>query len=82
MRLLVFRWVFVLGFVFLVGVGVWAIVTITRMRREQLVALAILNFLSAQAGLRRSTDKLESGAVPSVARDTGTNKAPAPSEPR
>lgn len=70
MRIFLLRWFFFGGFVFLIGVGVWAVITITRMKREQAVALGILNALAASAGLQRATDRLQSGAVSSAARET------------
>lgn len=67
---LVLRLFFLAGFVFLVGVGMWAIVVITRMKREQTVAIALLDAIAAQAGLRRAVDRLASGKVESVGRGT------------
>ena len=63
------RVIFVVGFVLQVVVGVWAIVNVTRMRREQTVTLALLNQLAARAGLQRDTDKIESGHAPITLRD-------------
>lgn len=63
------RVIFLAGFVLQVIVAAWAIVTLTRMRRQQAITLAILNALAARSGLQRDTDKIESGAVPQSARD-------------
>lgn len=53
------RWSFILGFFFLVGVGIWAIVTVTRLKREQAIALLILQSLAARAGLKETIDKIQ-----------------------
>lgn len=44
---LIIRWLFLGGFVFLVGVGMWTIVTVTRMKREQAVAIGMLKAMNA-----------------------------------
>lgn len=62
------RVIFIVGFVLQVLVGAWAIVSITRMRRQQSITLAILNALAARAGIQRTDDRLETGAVPQAAR--------------
>lgn len=69
MRILVLRWFFFLGFIFLVMTGAWAIVMIARLKREQVVAMALLETIAAQAGLRRAVDKLSLGTQESVARE-------------
>lgn len=70
------RVVFVVGFCLQVLLGAWAIVQITRMRRQQAITLAILNALAARAGLQRDTDKIETGAVPQSARDVSAAPTP------
>lgn len=60
----ILRWVFFVGFLFLIMVGVWALIVVTRMQREQTVALGLLNVLAAKAGLQRATDKLEDTLTP------------------
>ncbi len=72
------RLIFLVGFVLQVIVGAWAIVTVIRMRRQQVVSLAILNQIAARSGLQRETDKIESGATPQAARGV----APAPADER
>lgn len=64
------RVIFVAGFVLQVLVGAWAIVSVTRMRRQQSITLAILNSLAARAGLQRDGDRIEKGSVPQAARAT------------
>lgn len=59
-RAYVIRWLFFGGFWFLVGVGVWAVVTITRMKREQAIALSLLRLLAARTGLKEAIDHLQS----------------------
>lgn len=53
------RLLFLLGFVFLVGVAGWAVVQITRMKREQAIAIATLNALAARAGLKELIERLQ-----------------------
>lgn len=56
----VIGWLFLGGFVFLLGVAMWAVVTINRMRHQQLAALSMLTVLSAKAGLEAALDKARS----------------------
>lgn len=60
---------FTLGFLFLIGVAAWAVVTIERMKRQQAVAVATLNAMSVMLGLQRGTDRIERGRVPGIGRD-------------
>jgi hypothetical protein len=55
----VLAWVFVGGFVFLVATGAWAIITVTRMKREQEVALGMLHAMAARMGLKEAIDKIQ-----------------------
>ncbi len=64
----ILRWIFVVGFVLQILLGAWAIVTVTRMRRHQVITLAILNSLAARAGIQRGADRIETGAVPQASR--------------
>jgi hypothetical protein len=66
------RLVALLGFVFMIVTCAWLIVTMLRMKREQIVALATLNSIAATLKLQRATDKLQgdqNGIVPSITRD-------------
>lgn len=60
MRVFLLRWFFFLGFVFLVGVAVWTVIAVQRMKRQQLLTITLLENLAAQAGLRRAVDRLAS----------------------
>lgn len=53
------RWGFACGLLFLVGVAMWAVVTITRLQRESVVALAVLRTLAASAGLKEAVQLLD-----------------------
>lgn len=64
----VVRWFFLLGFIFLVFVGVWAVIMVTRIKREQAVAIGTLDALAAKAGIQREGDHLV-GSTPAAARD-------------
>lgn len=52
------RFFFFGGFVFLVGVGMWAVVTITRMKREQASAIAMLRTLTEIMVLKDAVQKI------------------------
>ena len=59
MILFLLRWSLVLSIFFLVGVGLWAIVTVTRMQREQLIAMSLLQTLAARAGLKETIEAIQ-----------------------
>ncbi len=66
--LLAFGWFLFTGYVFLLCVGAWAIVTVKRMEQKQEIAMGTLNQLAALTGLQRSTDKLEKAVTAAVDR--------------
>ena len=68
-------WFYPISICFLVGVGVWALVTVQRMNREQAIAIAILETLAARAGLKELIDKIQ-GAAPTVRRRTDDTPRP------
>lgn len=55
----ILRWFLLLGFLFQIGVSVWAIMMMIRMRREQAIAIAVLNTLAARAGLKQAIDHIQ-----------------------
>ena len=56
-------WFLLPGFTFLIGVGVWVIVTVQRMQREQAIALAILASLEARLDLRAVVERMQSDSL-------------------
>jgi hypothetical protein len=59
----VFAWLFLGGFIFLTWVGIWAVITVTRMRREQTIAIGILHAMAARLGLKEAIDKIQVSPV-------------------
>jgi hypothetical protein len=57
-RTLLLRWFFFAGFMFVVWVSGWAIITITRLRNEQAVAVTMLKVLMAR-GIRDAVEHME-----------------------
>lgn len=58
--LLIQQVLFWIGFAFLIVVAIWTIVTITRMKRDQAIALGTWKLLAAQFGLKDAVDTLHS----------------------
>lgn len=54
LQVLLFAWR-----VFLFGVGIWTILAVRRMEREQFIALGILHALEARLGLSAAVDQLQ-----------------------
>jgi hypothetical protein len=57
-RTVVLRWWFLGGFAFLVSVGAWFVVAITRMRQEQAMAITKIETLAARFELREAIERL------------------------
>ena len=59
MVLFVLRWTLVVSVFSLVGIGLWTVMTVVRIRQEQSIAHEILKTLMARAELKKSIDTLQ-----------------------
>jgi len=59
MVLFILRWTLVVSIFSLVGIGLWTVMTVVRIRQEQSIAHEILKTLMARAELKKSIDTLQ-----------------------
>ena len=48
------RWFYFFGMLYLIGIGAWVVITVTRMQQEQAIAMGVLRALVVRVGLRES----------------------------
>lgn len=53
------RWFFFLGFIFLVGIGIWAVIVIKKIREEQRLATGFLKTLIATLDLKQAVKEVK-----------------------
>lgn len=70
MRVLIIRWFFILGFMFQVLASVFMVIVLTRMRREWLIAMTLLNIMVARNGVPATMNGIQkSGGVDEMHAD-------------
>lgn len=67
------RFFFLGGFVFLIAVGMWAVVMITRMRREQASAVAMLRTVADLVQMKQAVKDMQDQAHPDRGGVSGEN---------